>query len=267
MFLKIKQLCFCVCFLCSCNYENLKIISSLPNSLNEVSGAEIITNSDLIWVIEDSGNKNHIYGLNAKGAIVKDIVVENAKNIDWEDLTSDNKGNIYIGDFGNNNNKRNTFTIYKISDLKSRKTTADSITFTLPNDIKKQDFEAFFILKNHFYIFNKSDKKNIVIKVLNQPGTHIAEFLTSFNLKGKNTKITAADLSANAKTIILLNHEKIWKITNFNSDDFFSGNIEKINLGHNSQKESVCFKTNSQLILTDERKGKKHGNIYTFNLD
>ena len=34
------------------------------------------------------------------------------KNVDWEDLTQDDKGYIYIADTGNNNNKRRELDIY-----------------------------------------------------------------------------------------------------------------------------------------------------------
>jgi hypothetical protein len=58
----------------------------------------------LLWVIEDS-NANKIYGLNPKGKLEKSITIQNAENIDWEEITKDKEGNLYIGDFGNNENK------------------------------------------------------------------------------------------------------------------------------------------------------------------
>ncbi|WP_372756057.1 hypothetical protein [Mariniflexile sp.] len=267
MILKLKQLLLCFGFFFACNKEKLIVMANLPNKLNEVSGMETLVNSDLIWVIEDSGNKNHVYGLNTKGDIEKDVVITNAENIDWEDLASDNLGNLYIGDFGNNSKNRKKFTVYKVSDLKTDKTTAESIHFSLPDKVDDEDFEAFFIFKKHIYIFSKSDKKAIVIKIPNQPGTHVAEYVSSFNLKGKNNKITAADISSDGKTIILLGHERIWELTNFKSDNFVSGKIKKHNLEHNSQKEGICFLTDSKLIISDERDGKKDGTIYQFNLD
>jgi sugar lactone lactonase YvrE len=35
--------------------------------------------------------------------------VENAENNDWEDITKDIHGNIYVGDFGNNDNDSRIF--------------------------------------------------------------------------------------------------------------------------------------------------------------
>ena len=45
---------------------------------------------------------------------IKKQVNIKAKNHDWEDLASDKSGNLYIGDFGNNENKRKNIVILKV---------------------------------------------------------------------------------------------------------------------------------------------------------
>ena len=80
----------------NCNTGKLKVIADLPTSLKETSAIEKIKDSNIFWIIEDAGNKNNLYGINTKGKIVKDIKITNAKNIDWEDLTCDNEGNIKL---------------------------------------------------------------------------------------------------------------------------------------------------------------------------
>ena len=171
-----------------CSTGKLTIIADLPKNLKEASAIEKAANSDLLWTIEDSGNKNNIYGLNLKGEIVKDIDIKNASNIDWEDLTSDKAGNLYIGDFGNNSKNRDDFTIYKISDLNKDKTEAERINFILPKKVKPKDFEAFFIWNNHFYIFSKENKSSMLFKVPNKVGLHTAELIKKFNLEEELAK-------------------------------------------------------------------------------
>lgn len=259
-------LLFALLFL-SCNTGKLEVIANLQSSLKEVSAMEVVKGSNLLWVLEDAGNKNNIYGLDLKGNIVKDIDISNASNIDWEDLTSDNLGNLYIGDFGNNSKNRDDFTIYKVSNLKNDKTTGERINFILPKDVKSEDFEAFFILNNAFYIFSKENKSSILLKVPNIIGKHTAKLVTDFNLDGKHHKITSADISDDGKTVVLLNHDKLWKITNFELDYFFKGTIEELNFGHDSQKEGICFKNNSIVYITDEKNKSEGGNLYEFKLD
>jgi len=253
----------------SCQTGKLKVIADISNSLEEVSAAETITGSSLIWTIEDSGNKNNLYGLDTKGSIVKDINIKGVKNIDWEDLTSDNEGNLYIGDFGNNSRKRKNLVIYKVKNVISlnKKIAIESIHFKMPEGIKSEDFEGFFLHNKHFYIFSKNDKKSILISVPNIAGNHVATFVTEFNLKGKKNRITSADISPDGKTIVLLNHEKLWKLTNFDGDIFFEGNIESIPFEHDSQKEGICFKDNTTVIITDEYSKVTGSNIYEFKLD
>lgn len=251
----------------SCNTGNLKVIAGLPNSLKEVSAIEKVVNSNLLWIIEDSGNKNNIYGLDLKGNIVKDIDIENSSNIDWEDLTSDEKGNLYIGDFGNNSKNRDDFTIYKVSNLDADETHGERVNFMLPKQSKPEDFEAFFLLKNDFYIFSKENKSTKLFKVPNKIGRHTAEFITEYKLEGNNTKITSADISKNGKIVVLLNHDKMWKISNFEGDNFFNGRIEIFKFKHKSQKEGICFKTNSKVYITDEKDKSEGGNLYEFKTE
>ena len=265
----IKRLIFLIFIVSSCQSTGqLKIESRIINELKEVSAAEISKDSGIVWVIQDAGNSNNLIGLDKKGHIVRNILISNAKNKDWEDLTSDNEGNIYIGDFGNNKKKRKTFKIYKVNhaDLNTDSAVAEIIEFTLPEDQKPEDFESFFIHNNYFYIFSKENKKFSVLKVKNSIGKQVAELHSEYKFNGKNNKITSADISDNGKTVILLNHDKLWKITNFETDDFFSGAITEHKFDHNSQKEGICFKTDSTIIITDERKNSEGGYIYSFNL-
>ena len=91
-----------LCCLNSCtNYGQLTLIRHLPKALNEVSAVQTTPNSDLIWMLNDGGNSSKLYGISPEGKFVKEVRI-NAKNHDWEDLTTDEKGNLFIGDFGNN---------------------------------------------------------------------------------------------------------------------------------------------------------------------
>jgi hypothetical protein len=267
MILQFQQLLIILLFLTSCDTGKLTVIADLPINLKEISAAETLPNSDLIWVIEDKGNKNNIYGINARGKIIKDIDVSNASNIDWEDLTSDRLGNLYIGDFGNNSKNRDDFTIYKVANLQDDNATAEQINFTLPKDMKSEDFEGFFIMNGYFYIFSKENKTSKLIKVPNQIGKHTAKLVSYFNLDGKHHKITSADISDDGKTIVLLKHDKLWKISNFKGDHFFEGTIVELKFDHNSQKEGICFVNNSTVYITDERSHGKGGNLYEFKID
>ncbi len=265
-----KRLLFVLVIILACtSFGKLEFLGDLPNSLKEVSANEFIPQSDLIWVIEDSGNENILFGLDENGDIEKSIKLINAYNEDWEDLTSDNHGNLYVGDFGNNDKKRDVYRIYKIhnKDLNKNSVKTKLIEFTLPFIDGRKDFEAFFQYNNIFYLLTKEYKELSLFTVPNTIGKHEAKFIQKFELEGKDTRVTSADISEDGKTIILLNHKRIWQLSNYEAPHFFSGKIKKISFKHNSQKEGVCFKNDSTLVITDERHGSEGGNIYGFNLN
>ncbi len=264
----VRCLILSLFILSACQTGKLDNLRDLPYGLKEVSALEYTPADRLLWIIEDSGNANNLYALDAKAQLTKTIEITNAKNEDWEDLTSDREGNIYIGDFGNNNKKRADFTIYKINKPSESEDSAKAeiIDFKLPKDMKSLDFESFFLFKNRFYIFSKDDKKGVMISVENKIGEQEAKLETKFNLDGKDDKITSAAISADGKTVLLLNHDKLWKLTNFKTDDFFGGNIESIDFEHTSQKEGIVFITETEVFITDENDGSVGGNLYSFKL-
>lgn len=140
---------------CSSTTKKDTLLFSFPKKINEVSGIKTTVNSNLIWTIQDSGNPNEIYGIDQKGIVSKTISISNTSNIDWEDVTSDQEGNLYIGDFGNNDNDRKDLAIYKINAKNLDESDVDfeyKITFSYPEQTdfppKKKEFlydcEGFF---------------------------------------------------------------------------------------------------------------------------
>jgi uncharacterized protein YjiK len=72
--------------------NDLKTLYSLPKKLKEVSGITYFPETNIIYTLEDSGNKNALYAINSKGKLEKTIIISNASNIDWEDITKDKAG-------------------------------------------------------------------------------------------------------------------------------------------------------------------------------
>ena len=111
------------------NYNNKW--TSVEDGLDEISGIEFDKAGNL-WAINDSGNSTEIHQIDSTGHIKRSINIHNAKNIDWEDLTQDDFGHFFIGDFGNNDNERSDLTVYKIenpTDIREKETEAEIIRF------------------------------------------------------------------------------------------------------------------------------------------
>lgn len=56
----------------------------------------------VFWTVADSGNLPHLYAIERTGKLIAEFRVEEAINFDWESLAVDDRGNLFIGDVGNN---------------------------------------------------------------------------------------------------------------------------------------------------------------------
>ena len=263
--------------------EDLKTEFSLPKKLKEVSGIALSQDQKTIWAIEDAGNKNVVYGLNRQGELVNDVLVENAENNDWEDITKDAAGNIYIGDFGNNENDRQNLSILKL-DLKSETQKSAKVIQTTKFHYEGQtefppkksnllyDCEAFVEKDGSFYLFTKNRSKGfdgtfLVFQIPNKEGDFEAKLIGKLKLEGGYSDAAITSAAINSKNeIVLLTHKNIHVLSGFMANDFNSAKIQKVPLNHNSQKEAVVFVDDKTLLIADEKDKKEGGNVYQFTL-
>lgn len=280
----LKYLSFVLVFSnCSVNYGQLQYAGKISKDLEEVSGMEAIPNTDSFWMINDSGNDPKVFEVNSNGKIYKTLYVQ-GKNRDWEDLTKDAEGNLYVGDFGNNANNRKNQKIYKLSasDLASKKSIDPvKIEFSFPDQKKFPpkkkkrhfDVESFFHHNGYLYLFTKSRTKSDygrtnLYKIPAKKGKHKAEFISTFTTcDDLDCWITSAAMSPNGKKVVLLSHNAVWKFTDFKGDDFLGGTVKKYDLGHTSQKESICFTDDNTVYISDEETHGSGRNLYVFLLD
>ncbi len=250
-------------------------IASLPTTINESSGLEI-TDTSSVWTHNDSGGKNRIYKVNFSGVTVDSITITNATNVDWEDIASDADTNIYIGDFGNNNNSRKDLKIYKIpkpSSITGNATTASVISFSYSDQIAfppgngnlNYDVEGFFHTGDSLYLFtkNRSTANNSgytkLYRLPDEAGNYVAELIDSFYT---NELVTAADISDDGSSVALLTYFSVWIFRNFTGHNFFSVVPQKFSITPVTQKEGIVFKNDSEIYISDEKVGSTGGNIY-----
>ncbi len=274
----------CIISLClGCtNYSQFNTVVDLPKQLKEVSGVEVTAKSDLLWMHNDGGNKSKLYLVNSEGKIKKEVII-NAKNKDWEDITSDEEGTIYIGDFGNNNNTRKDLVVLKIDKKEissSKSVEVEKIKFKYPEQTKFPpkkkarffDAESLFYHNGFLYILTKSRVKKAygktsLYKIPAVAGTYEAQFISSFeNCSSSHCWITAASISQDDKKVALLTSNSVLLFTDFTGEDFFKGKLTEIDLGFSSQKEALDFKDNSTLYITDEKARGKGGKLYELKL-
>lgn len=266
---------------CHAQAQALTELSKLPDVLKGCSGIEFTNNGEL-YMINDHGNP-FLYVIDTATFKIKRAHYLNHAMKDWEDLTTDNKGTLFIGDFGNNHNDRKDLKIYKIAlpiDSSAKLTTGESIRFSLPDQKNfppernkfEFDIESMAYYNDSLYLFSKSRGKPFkgLVKVYRlpvTPGDHVAELIgqKEFNSGPMfENWITSADINEQGQ-LVLLSHGKIFLFEGVINDDFFASDYKEINLEHFSQKEAVTFVKNNMLFITDERtEGIFGGKLYKF---
>lgn len=261
----IKTLLLAVLFTSNFFAQALDKITKLEKKLNEISGLEVLNDSCLL-AINDGGNEPTLFVLNLKGKIIHEVKILNAKNEDWEDLTIDDQGNIYIADIGNNLNQRKDLCIYKLkSDSLLFKTEikAEKIAFQYedqkafpPDSINLNfDAEALAYFGNELYIFTKCRTVpysgiSHVYKLSCEVGNRKAVKADSLKLKDRKMRldgVTAADFDNGLCYILTYSGIEVFSF----SDDKFVKE-KRIKFKILTQKEALC-KKNNDLYLADEK--------------
>ena len=196
--------------LLSQNFPNKKKYK-LPKELTEVSGLYRAA-PDSLWWHNDGGHPAELFLTDSRGALLWKTPVPDALNRDWEDLTADDKGNLYIGDFGNNFNRRRDLAIYIFHPASRR---LDSIRFQYPDQQafppepgrQNFDMEACFWFQDSLHLFSKNrlHRGNYYTKHYTlpaRPGTYTATLRDSLYLKKR--VVTAAAISPDGRSAALL---------------------------------------------------------------
>jgi len=159
----------------------------LSEKLKEISGIHYI-NDTLLVAHNDGGNGPFLYFIHPNsGKILKRVVIKGVKNTDWEDIALEGKF-LYIGDFGNNANKRKNLFIIRVSwkeALMKDTVNSEVMTFEYSDQIafppeKKAlnfDAECMAFADGYLWIFTKNrtdpfDGVSYVYRVKFQENTH-----------------------------------------------------------------------------------------------
>ncbi|MCY7329326.1 MAG: hypothetical protein LH618_12305 [Saprospiraceae bacterium] len=199
--------------LCVAQNQHIPRRSKLPAVLKEVSGM-VCTRQGDVWLLNDSHNPSDLFRYDP----VQNKVLETrhlpVPNHDWEDLANDNAGNLYIGDVGNNYNRRTNLCIYRYNPATQA---LDSILLRYPDqkefaptDKKHWNFncEAVVFFQDSLHLFSKNSfqgnfyTKHYVVPA--KPGNYVAELRDSLYLK--NRVVTGASLSRDGQTLALTSY-------------------------------------------------------------
>jgi hypothetical protein len=118
----------------------------------------------IFYTLCDANNPSYVFAIDQEGKLHATLQLVGVQNFDWEALTSDGAGNLFVGDMGNNLQRFRERTIYRIAEpeqlpKESPQTPIKvSITgtwkYTFP--VKPFDAESLFMDEEYFWIISKA---------------------------------------------------------------------------------------------------------------
>ncbi len=250
---------------------NITELCPLMKGLTESSGVISQNLGKTFWTINDSDAKPDLYEIDQQCNLLRTVIVKNATNKDWEEITTDKLGNLYIGDFGNNDNSRKDQRIYKISKSELEKSDsveaeiinfkyASQLEFPPADPLKNFDMEAMIWLDHKLHLFSKNRTNPFSgytyhYTLPDTVGNYNLQYVDSFKTgPGPSLLfwVTAAAISPDENQLLLLTHDKIWLFYPLNKLSFFNSPVKTISLGHFSQKEAITYGDSNTIFITDE---------------
>ena len=237
-------------------YQVSKAIK-LPLVVNEGSGLVRSAKDSTFWTLNDGGGKAEIYEINKRGKLLKELLIPNTKNQDWEEITRDEKGHLFIGDFGNNENTRKDLVIYKFPENQPNQLEkiqfhyADQKAFPPNKKDLNFDCEAFFALGDSLYLFskNRGDKS---VKLYIMPSLAGVYTLVPQEKIFLKTMVTGAALSPNKKIFALLTYGKVFLFYIGNQGVSLKKPLLCIKFAH-KQTEGITFLTDETMLISNEQ--------------
>ncbi len=289
-----------------------------PDLFGEISHAPITELSGLIhskrwddiyWGHNDSGDSARLFALTKKGKVVMPssqagnywvneqkhkgrkeypgVAIRNAKNVDWEDITTDGM-NLYISDMGNNNNARKDLGVYVIPEPNPRivmeSAPAKFIPIRYPDQTsfpatpKQFDCESIFWLRGKLWFLTKH---RLGSGQMPDPSTklYVLDTMKTDSMKTDSMKtdsmntlrkvdalgnlggwVTAAAISPDSRTLAILTHfpqPSVWLISLPSSgENLLSGSKRQILLKKVGQCEALCFVDNNTMMVGNEKAGQ-----------
>lgn len=262
-----------------------ELVCSLAIPMLETSGLAPYTND--VWITHnDGGGETELYFFSqTDGHIVGNLKLNGAENVDWEELAFDQNGHLYVGDFGNNLNRRKELVIYKLKPEQIhpngtetpeiiRFGFADQTSFPPKLSGWHYDVEAMVILHDSIHLFTKNRGKpfngytyRYVIPA--QAGQWQAKKVDSLFLGTEGIReefwVSSAYYDGTSQTLALLTYQRLFLLSPWNGQTLALVPKQTYRMGVLRQREALAFK-DGKWWLTEEGNGYQRGHFYTLNL-
>ena len=204
------------------------------------------------WTLNDSGNPSTLYATKRNGELIKEIKIRGTHNFDWEALAVDDKGQLWIGDIGNNSRMRMDLNVVVVKEPDPYTETEAHVIAKYPYRYPEQnvDAEGLFIVDGIPYIVTKEQSRAVLYRFPTMKAGS-KQILERVGKLAEARLVTGAGISPDGKRLAVCTYNALWV---YHGDD---GNISQMILNkpwvlrHNFQGEAICFE-GYNLYLTNE---------------
>ena len=206
------------------------------------------------WTLNDSGNPPILYATTLEGELIREFPVEGTTNRDWEALEVDDKGQLWVGEIGNNSRMRDDLTIYVVPEpdpfKDSEARTIAQYPYRYPDE--NVDAEGLFVADGVPYIVSKERDRAILYRFTAlQPGAiHVVEQVGELV---DARLVTGADLSSDGNRLVVCTYDALWVYHGEANDIPQLISKRPWTLTHGIGGEAVGF-DGMDVVLTTERR-------------
>ena len=204
--------------------------------LDELSGmARSARDPGRLWVHNDSGDKARLYAVGTDGRYLGRLKLEDADNVDWEDLASFSLGGrpyLLVADIGDNDRRRDVVSLYVVAEPAAPEHDSAPdwrIDFRYPDGPRDAEAVAVDAAEGFVYILTKRDLPPLLYRVplepagrtpvtaerlgpvatLPQPAQHELE-IAALATKDWHWQPTAMDFAADGTFVVVLTYSAVY---------------------------------------------------------
>lgn len=238
---------------------------------------------NLFWTLNDSGDTARIFPVRADGSIVRPswadddfdyqgVALPQAVNVDWEDMSVDQDGQLVIGAFGNNANTRRDLSVYIVPEPDPDEVIVSPVLrqvfFRFPDQAgfppsaNNFDCEAVFCAEGKLYFLSKhrTDTRTTLYRLDRQePG--VVHPLTRIDAYNLGSWVTAAEATRDGRRLAVLTGNAVWVFDAKLPGQWFEGRVRWLPL-EARQAEAICFIDDATLLITNEQR-----DVFTLGVD
>ena len=234
--------------------------------VEESSGLALGPEPGTFYTHGDHGNDPILFLINWQGEVLREVDIPTAINEDWEALTPDDRGRLYIGDFGNNGQQRRDLIIYRF-DPAQPSALPPQIRFRYADQTQgpprvqadyNWDCEAMVWRDGFLYLFSRDRGRSRLCRIHRLPDRPTpldeeieVEFVGEYGLPGQ---VTDAALSPDGHTLALLSQQQLFFIS-ITPDSLLNGEVRVVPLPGVSHAEGLVYADACTLAITTEKGG------------